>query len=128
STLYEHVTGKIPYSEVYPVEPKEILQSSDPSTMIAHVGREHLADTEVEKRYRNYAFLMYPTFSEVTLFRHIGMVLFPQRRKHCIYMCLHLRYLVRCFSCSKLCIQFTFPFEPCLGILSRAPMLDCDIG
>lgn len=56
STLYEFVTGQVPYSELYPVEPKEVIQSSDPDTMIACVERQHLADTEVEKRYTDRVF------------------------------------------------------------------------
>lgn len=56
STLYELVTGKAPYSEVYPIEPKEALQSSDPKIIIARHERQRLAELEIETRYRNRVF------------------------------------------------------------------------
>ena len=56
STLYELVTGKAPYSELYPTEPKDIIQSSDPNVIRACAERQHLADPEVEKRYINHVF------------------------------------------------------------------------
>lgn len=56
STLYELVTGKAPYSEVYIVDPKEIIQSSDPEVIIARHEREGLADLEIETRYKNHVF------------------------------------------------------------------------
>lgn len=56
STLYELVTGKAPYSEVYIVEPKEIIQSSDPEVIIARHERERFPDLEIETRYKNHVF------------------------------------------------------------------------
>ncbi|KAJ6093407.1 hypothetical protein N7486_008696 [Penicillium sp. IBT 16267x] len=56
STLFELVTGKVPYAELYPVEPKEIAQSSDQDIIRARVQRQYAADIEVEKRFKNLEF------------------------------------------------------------------------
>ncbi|KAL5337220.1 kinase-like protein [Aspergillus crustosus] len=56
STLYEFVTGVIPYHELYPVEPADVLHSSDPSAIRARIQRQHHAEFEVEVRYRQRQF------------------------------------------------------------------------
>lgn len=62
STLYELVTGNNPYSNLYPVEPKDIIQSSDPDVISDRLQREQQVDVEVEQRYRNRVF---PDVSDV---------------------------------------------------------------
>lgn len=52
STLYELVAGQVPYKELYPIESEDVMQSSDHSVIRAQVQRQHLADCEVEERYR----------------------------------------------------------------------------
>ena len=54
STLFELVTGKVPYSGLYPVSPKEIAQSSD--QIRERVQQRYAADIEVEKRFTNLEF------------------------------------------------------------------------
>ncbi|PTU24855.1 hypothetical protein P175DRAFT_0429319, partial [Aspergillus ochraceoroseus IBT 24754] len=56
STLYELVTGVIPYHELYPVEPEEIVRSSDHTIIRARIQRQHQADCEIEARYREQRF------------------------------------------------------------------------
>ena len=55
SSLYELVTGKVPYSELYPAEPQENVPSSS-DEIRARVMRENLAALEVEKRYKDHVF------------------------------------------------------------------------
>ncbi|KAJ5179815.1 PQ loop repeat protein [Penicillium capsulatum] len=62
STLFELVTGHVPFAELYPVEPKEIAQSSDHAIIRARVQRQHDADTEVGRRFRN---LEFPVVSQI---------------------------------------------------------------
>ncbi|KAJ5931303.1 kinase-like protein [Penicillium verrucosum] len=56
STLYELLTGKAPYTDLYPVEPEDIVRSSDPDVIRARFQRQQLADLEVEQRYKNHEF------------------------------------------------------------------------
>lgn len=56
STLFELAAGKFPYAELYPIEPKNIAQSSDPKIMFAQMQQQHAAGTEVEKRFSNFEF------------------------------------------------------------------------
>lgn len=56
STLYELVVGTAPYSEIYPIESKEIIESREPDVIIARLERGRLADLEVERRYRDHVF------------------------------------------------------------------------
>ncbi|KAJ5521634.1 kinase-like protein [Penicillium freii] len=56
STLYELLTSKAPYRDLYPVEPEDIVRSSDPDVIRARFQRQQLADLEVEQRYKNHAF------------------------------------------------------------------------
>lgn len=62
STLFELVTGKVPFAELYPVEPKEIAQSSDHDIIRARVQRQHDADIEVERRFQT---LEFPTVTQI---------------------------------------------------------------
>lgn len=56
STLFELVTGKVPFAELYPVEPKEVAQSSDHDIIRARVQRRYEADAEVERRFQRLEF------------------------------------------------------------------------
>ncbi|PWY76075.1 kinase-like protein [Aspergillus sclerotioniger CBS 115572] len=56
STLYELLTGKPPYSNLYPVESEDTVRSGDPDVIRARFQREHLANLEVEQRYKNHEF------------------------------------------------------------------------
>ncbi|KAH8427407.1 uncharacterized protein LDX57_005122 [Aspergillus melleus] len=60
STLYELIVGSPPYQELYPIESQDVLQSSDHAVIRARVQRQHLADAEVEERFRNQ---LYPDVS-----------------------------------------------------------------
>ncbi|PLB55806.1 kinase-like protein [Aspergillus steynii IBT 23096] len=56
STLHELVAGSPPYQELYPIETQDVVQSSDHAVIRARVQRQHLADCEVEERFRNQLF------------------------------------------------------------------------
>jgi serine/threonine protein kinase len=56
STLYELVAGKAPYSELYPIEPDDVMQSRDHDVIRARIRREQQVDSEIETRYRNQVF------------------------------------------------------------------------
>ncbi|KAJ5139001.1 uncharacterized protein N7515_003849 [Penicillium bovifimosum] len=56
STLFELVTGKVPFAELYPVEPKEIAQSHDPAIVRARLQRKDDADREVGRRFQKRVF------------------------------------------------------------------------
>ncbi|KAJ5921096.1 hypothetical protein N7466_009422 [Penicillium verhagenii] len=57
STLYELVTGNIPYGEL------NMLESNDPDVVKAHLDRQHeVIDFEIERRYKNHE---YPDVSKL---------------------------------------------------------------
>ncbi|WEW60079.1 serine/threonine protein kinase [Emydomyces testavorans] len=53
STLYELVAGKAPYSELYPVEPEDVMRSKDHTVIRARIQRQQQVDLEIEARYKD---------------------------------------------------------------------------
>lgn len=56
STLYELLTGKIPYSELYPEKEKDMVKAREEAMRGEQRYREQLADHNVEQRYKNQKF------------------------------------------------------------------------
>ncbi|RMD42122.1 hypothetical protein DV735_g3001, partial [Chaetothyriales sp. CBS 134920] len=56
STLYELCTGTAAYNEIYPLEPEDVLHSSDPEVILARVYRKQQADAKVEQLFAQEIF------------------------------------------------------------------------
>jgi hypothetical protein len=81
STLFELVTGKAPYAELYPAEFQDIAPSD--IQILTRAQQRRAADAEVEKRFRN---LQFPDVSHiffgVMLFWVVGAGDFLRRRRY----------------------------------------------
>lgn len=51
STLHELLTGKVPYSELYPEKEKDMLKAREEAIWAEQRRRERLADHDIEQRY-----------------------------------------------------------------------------
>lgn len=56
STLYELSAGKIPYSNMYPVESDAVRRSNDHAIIMARIQRKQQADSKVEALYTQRIF------------------------------------------------------------------------
>jgi hypothetical protein len=56
STLYELVTGRAPYQDLYRLESEEVMLSRDHAVIRARLQRQQEADFETEKRFKSQNF------------------------------------------------------------------------